>query len=673
MAETSSQRNLLICLSLTTAALFVYAPVLQFGFVHFDDRTYVAMNPHLRGGMTLESVGWALTTALDQWMPVTWLARILECQWFGMNSGVHHLINVLFHIANTWLLFGILNRTTAAPWRSALVAALFALHPLHVESVAWVTGLKDVLSMFFGLLTIWAYVRYTELLNAERGTSNSEHRTPSPHPSPNAQRPTPIAFYCLTLLFFALALMSKPMLVTLPFVLLLLDYWPLGRTRWAEAVRGQAAKLTPGQLFKEKIPFFVFAAGSCAATIWGQHTAGAVATLENLPLGSRLAGALLSYAGYLGKTIWPARLAVFYPVGVKASWAAELAAAIGVAAITTAVIWRARREPWLATGWFLFLGMLVPVIGLVQVGIVQTMADRYTYIPLVGLFIMLCWSVPRHRMDRQSTKAAVWIVVAVALAACTMLARIQVGYWKNSETLFRHALNVTQNNWLAHGNLGMVLEEEGQVSEAITHYEEALRIQPGYPQAHYNLGNALLKMGRTEEAIGHWGQALRINPNFAEAHYNLGAVLMGLGRLAEAVEHLEQAVRLRPESPETHNALGAALVRAGRIPEAIDHYEQALRIQPNSPEYHNNLGIALFQVNRTQEAVTHCEQAVQLSPGYVQAYYNLGTILAAMGKTQEAIVYYEHAVRLKPDFVEAQNLLARLRAAQPRTEGFGTR
>ena len=644
MAETSRHRNLLIGLCLTTAILAVYWPVLHFGFINFDDRTYVAENPHLRGGLTLRELGWAFTTGLDQWMPVTWFTRMLECQWFGLNAGAHHLVNVLFHIANSLLLFGVLNRVTGAPWRSALVAALFALHPLHVESVAWVTDLKDVLSMCFGMLTIGAYVRYVEHVTVHGSRSKT--------------------FYGLALLSFTLALMSKPMLVTLPFVLLLLDYWPLGRTRWAEAAIGERVKLSPSQLFKEKLPFFALAAAAGVATLWGQRTAGAVASLERLPLGARIASSLLSYAGYLGKAFWPTGLAVFYPLNARLSWPAAMIAGVGVVGVTTAVIWRARREPWFATGWFWYLGTLVPVIGLVQVGIVQTMADRYTYIPLVGIFTMLCWSVPRDAMERRISKVAVWVATVALLAVCAMLTRIQVGYWKNSETLFRHALNVTRDNWLAHGNLGMALEEEGKVQEAIAHYEQALWLKPDMVEAHNNLGTVLLQEGKIEDAIKHYGQALRIDPNNAQAHFNLGGALEQAGKREDAIDQYRRALQTEPNLAEAHNNLAVALMRLGKLPEAIEHFERALRIKPDYAEVHNNLGGALTQLGRTPEAIGHYEQALRLNPDYPEAHYNLGVVLEHVGRVPEAMGHYEQALRIRPGLAAAQNSLARLRAVQ---------
>ncbi|HUI08145.1 MAG TPA: tetratricopeptide repeat protein [Verrucomicrobiae bacterium] len=630
MTKSPHRRNLLICSSLAAITAAVYWPVLRFGFVNYDDPLYFTENLHLRWGLTLRGLGWAFTTPLDQWMPVTWLARILEYQFFGLHAGPDHLVNLLFHIANIMLLFAVFNRMTGAPWRSAMVAALFALHPLHVESVAWVTGLKDVLSMWLGMLTIWAYVRYVEQITLHGSRVK--------------------VFYGLTLVFFVLALMSKPMVVTLPFVLLLLDYWPLGRTRWAEPATGGCVKVSPVELLKEKVPFLVLTAASCAVTLWSQRNEGA---LEGVPLG-RVAIALLSYVGYLAKAFWPTRLAVFYPLAPNLSLATAIVAGAGLAGVTAVVIRSARHAPWLAMGWFWYLGTLVPVIGLVQVGIVQGIADRYTYVPFVGLFVMLCWSVPGSALERGIAKAAVCVIATAALAVCALLTRVQVGYWRDGETLFRHALDVTRDNWVAHNDLGTALLALGRVPEAMEHWQEALRIKPGSPETHYNLGNALLKAGKLEEAIGHYEQALRVKPDYAEAHYNLGVALSQRGRFLEAINHYEQALRLMPDLAEAHYNLGLALAKLGRVPEAIGHFEEALQLKPDLAEAHYNLGLALAKSGRVPEAIKHWEQALRLKPDYAEAHGNLGVALARAGRVREAIEHYEEALRIKPDYAEAQ-------------------
>jgi tetratricopeptide (TPR) repeat protein len=636
LMNTSRQRQqaILICVCLAVLIAAVYWPVRHARFVNFDDDQYVTANPHVLGGLTVPTVVWAFTAYHSaNWHPLTWLSHALDCQWFGMNAGGHHAVNALLHVANTVLLFLVLRRMTGATWRSAWVAAVFGVHPLHVESVAWVSERKDVLSGLFWMLALGAYVRYVE-------------------------RPTR-GRYAVVAGCYAMGLMAKPMVVTLPGVLLLLDYWPLGRTRWQPPVVGHHAPLRLGELVREKVPFFALAAASCGVTIWAQHSGGAIMSLER-PLGLRMANAAVSYVRYIAKAAWPSGLAAFYPYR---SWppAVVIVAGAILAAVSGAVIRGARREPHLAVGWFWFLGTLLPAIGLVQVGN-QSMADRYTYLPLIGLAIMLCWSVPSRAMERRNLKGIICVAAAAVLAVCAALSRIQVGYWRDSETLFRHALDVTRDNWLAHNNLGAVLKDQGRYPEAIEHYEDALRIKPEYAEAHNNLGFPLEEEGRTREAIEHYEEALRIKPEYAEAHYNLGNVLLKAGKYPEAIEQYEQALRIKPDFTEAHYNLGNVLLKAGKYPEAIEQYEQALRIKPDYPQVHNNLGFTLFQLGKLSEAIGHYEQALRLQPNYAQAHYNLGNALAKLGRTPEAIAHYEQALRIKPDFVQAQDALARARA-----------
>ena len=512
------QQAIVICVCLAVLITAVYWPVLHAGFLTYDDDLYVTANPHVLGGLTIRDVMWAFTAYhAANWHPLTWLSHALDCECFGRNAGGHHAVSVLLHVANTVLLFWVLRRMTGATWWSAGVAALFGVHPLDVESVAWVAERKTVLSGLFWMLAMWGYVRYVE-------------------------RPTR-GRYAAVVGWYAMGLMAKPMVVTLPFVLLLLDYWPLGRTRWVPSVVGNNAPLRFGELVREKLPFFALAAVSCGVTIWAQHSAGAINSLERLPLGARMANAVVSYVWYMEKAVWPSGLAVFYPYRVWPPGAVIMAGAILVA-VSGVVIRRVRREPHLAVGWFWFLGALAPAIGLVQVGS-QSMADRYTYLPLIGLFIMLCWSVPSRAMERWHLKAITCVAAAAVLAVCAALSRVQVEYWRDSETLFRRALDVTRDNWVAHDGLGVVLEQTGRISEAIGHLEQALRIKPDFAEAHYNLGVALMASGRIPEAIEHYQQALRIKPDYAEAHYNLGVALGQAGRIPEAIGHLEQALRIR--------------------------------------------------------------------------------------------------------------------------------
>ena len=661
----------MICVCLAVLITVVFWPVQHAGFVNYDDDEYVTANPHVLGGLTVRGVVWAFTAYhSDNWHPLTWLSHELDCECFGMNASGHHAVSVLLHVANTVLLFLVWRRMTGATWRSACVAALFGVHPLHVESVAWVAERKDVLSGLFWMLAIWGYVRYVE-------------------------RPTR-GRYAVVAGCYAMGLMAKPMVVTLPCVLLLLDYWPLGRTRWTPSVVGHHAPLRRGELIREKIPLFALAAVSCGVTIWAQNRGRAISSLEQLPLGLRMANTVVSYVRYIEKAVWPSGLAAFYPYRVWPPGTVILAGAILVA-VSGLVIWRARREPHLVVGWFWFLGTLVPVIGLVQVGS-QSMADRYMYLPLIGLSIMLCWSVSSRAMERRSLKATIGVAAAAVVAVCAALSRVQVGYWKDSETLFRHALDVTRDNWLARANLGNALTQSGRTPEAIAQYEQALRVNPNFAMAHVNYANALAGLGRVTEAIAQYEQALRIEPDSAEAHCDLGAALAQAGRLPEAIAQYEQALRVKPDFVMAHCDLGAALAQAGRLPEAMSHYEQALRIEPDSAMAHYNLGNALAQMGRVPEAIaqyeqalriepdsaeTHCnlgvvlaqtgrvpeaiaqyEQALRVEPDSAETHYNLGVALVRLGRVPEAVVQYEEALRIKPDYPEARNALARLQAGQ---------
>jgi len=507
----SHRFELVVCLFLIVGTLTVFWQVQHHDFIDLDDHLYVTENNHVQAGLTKKGVIWAFTTFhAANWHPLTWLSHMLDCQLFGMRPGMHHLTNLLFHILNSLLLLLVLRKMTGAWWRSAFVAALFALHPLHVESVAWVAERKDVLSTFFWLLTMWVYAHY-------------------------AERPT-FDRYLLVLLSFALGLMAKPMLVTLPFVLLLVDYWPLGRLQLGQSCNDGNLRIKKSSAFRvvwEKIPFFVLAAMSGVLTLLAQQKAGALRTLDIIPLKIRTANALVSYISYIGKMIWPHNLAVFYPhPGIVPMWQAVGAglSLICLCVLSVMFVRAGRRFPHLAVGWLWYLGTLVPVIGLVQVGS-QAMADRYTYVPLIGLFIMISWGfydLVRGWKNRRMVLAISTGVVLLALMACTWS---QVRLWKNSTLLFKHALNVTDNNYKARNLLGIASERQGRLKEALRHYSEALRIKPEYADAHNNQGVALARQGRLKEAISHFSEALRIKPDYVDAHNNLGVALEQQGRL----------------------------------------------------------------------------------------------------------------------------------------------
>jgi Flp pilus assembly protein TadD len=567
----SRRLELIICLFLVVATAGVFWQVQNHDFVNYDDNLYVTENYHVQAGLTWDGIIWALTVPhACNWHPLTWLSHMLDCEIYGLNAGGHHLTSLLFHVVNALLLFLVLKRMSGALWRSAFVGALFALHPLHVESVAWVAERKDVLCTFFWLLTMWAYVLYTE--------------RPSPHR------------YFLVLLAFAFGLMSKPMLVTLPFVLLLLDYWPLGRFQfgYGESHAQKSMNLSyrislPLHFVREKAPFFALAAISSVVTFLAQQSAGSLTSLDKLPLNVRIANALVSYLSYIGKMLWPQRLVVFYPHpgDMLPMWQA-IGAALFLICISVLVVRVVMVRPYLAVGWLWYLGTLVPVIGLVQVGS-HGMADRYTYVPLIGLFLMITWGVPDIAKRFRPAMIVLPVLGGALLSALMASTWLQVQHWKNSTALFKHAINVTANNYLAHNNLASALARQGSPQEAISHYFEALAIKPHFAEAHYNLGNALARQGSFDEAMGHYTEALRIKPDYADAHNNLGVALTRQGRGKEAIGHYTEALRIKPNFADAHNNLGVALTRQGRGREATGHYIEALRIKPEYADARRNL------------------------------------------------------------------------------------
>ncbi|MGP8245121.1 MAG: tetratricopeptide repeat protein [Bryobacteraceae bacterium] len=663
--KTASRRlpDFLICMALLIATFAVYAQVRHFDFVNLDDSAYTSGAPHVRHGITTEGLEWALTSGdAANWFPLTWISHMLDCQLFGLDSGWHHLTSVLIHGFAALLLFAFLRRATGARWRSALVALLFAVHPLHVESVAWVAERKDVLSAFFWFLTMWAYVRYAE------------------HPG--------LGRYALVLLAFCCGLMAKPMVITLPFVLLLLDVWPLGRLSFAAIAQGDGKPRAA--IFWEKAPLLAFSLAASIITYLAQQRAGAVKALSAFPFSLRVENALVSYVVYIMQMFRPVRLAVFYPYPRHLpAWQATLAGVV-LTGVSVMVVWFHRGRPYLATGWFWYLGTLIPVIGLVQAG-AQAHADRYTYIPMVGLAIMAAWGaaeVARHPRVKPFAVA----LVTLACLACAGLAWFQVQYWRNSGTLFRHALEVTTENAVAHTNLGIYLMTvPGGREDAIGHLEAALRIDPDsvpahtelgnalagipgrlpasfrqfqaalrlapdWPAAHNAMGSALLKAGLLPEATREFAAALRLDPDFADAHYNLAVALSQVpGRSAEAISEYQAALRIEPDNAEAQLNLGNVLAGLpGRLPEAIECYQAALRIRPDYAEAHYNLGRALSSVpGRVPDAMIEYEAALRIRPDYAEAHNNLGNLLARIpGRVPDAIAQYEAALRIRPDYAE---------------------
>jgi tetratricopeptide (TPR) repeat protein len=628
-----------IYLFLVAISLAVFGQTVRYDFVNFDDDLNVYKAPAIQTGLTVKGLALAFTSPhARNWHPLTTLSHMLDCQLYGLNAGGHHATNILLHTLAVLLLFRVLQQMTGALWKSALVAALFAVHPLHVESVAWVSERKDVLSAVFFLLILDAYFRYTRARSVTR--------------------------YLAVVMLLGAGLMSKSMLVSVPVILLLLDYWPLDRirSRTSEARARKSETHTQWSvvsgLMLEKIPLLLLSAGACAITFVLQKRA--TGAIPPLPFLWRIQNAFATYVIYVWETLWPVRLAVFYPHPNDTLRIWEILLAIGLLlAMTIVAIAFRRKRPYLFTGWLWYVGMLLPVIGLVQVG-EQGHADRYTYLPHIGLFVLAVWLVAdvtavSQRRSRVVVPAAV-IIVVLALA---WTAFIQASYWRNSETLWTHALAVTSNNDVAHNNLGHLCADRGELDKAISHFETALRIRSSKRDPHYsvgsafvqvNLANALSRKGQPDEAIVHYDEAIESQPNYADAYYNRGNVLFAEGRIDEAMADWEKTLELRPDDPDAHTCLGNALLRRGSVKEAVAQYENAIALAPEDPHSRINMAWVLAtapdaSIRDGIKAVEFAQRAVELSggrdPNFLRA---LAAAYAETGRFPEAITTAKQAM-----------------------------
>jgi len=556
-----------MCLLLAVAVMVVFSQTVRYQCVDYDDGDYFFSNSHVQSGLTWHNVAWAFQTKhASNWHPLTWLSLMLDVELFGTDPAGPHLTNAFLHAASTVLLFLWLKRLTGAYWRSALVAALFGLHPLHVESVAWISERKDTLSGLFFMLTLLMYARYVQ--------SDAKHQM-------SGVRSWVSGSYWLAVLFFVLGLMSKPMLVTLPFGLLLLDYWPLRRIVFPTLNPGSSRANSHSSnilhLCFEKLPFFALSAASSAATLVAQKEA--VQPLAHISLSIRTMNAIVSYAQYLHKMCWPVNLAIPYPhYGYPPLWLFGLSVTLILATSLVVMRW-GRQLPFLVTGWLWYLGMLVPVIGLVQVG-TQSMADRYTYLPLIGMFIVLAWGAGIGLERWRVPRPAITVMAILMLSACAARTMDQLRYWQNTETLFRHTITVETNNDVAYYNLGEYYFSQGRVDMALDCYSKAIELRPTYDDALNNLGVALAGKGKLNEAIARIRDAIHYNPDKADAYYNLGNIFVMQHKLGEAVSAYQEALQLKPAYPEAHNNLANVLVMQGHTDEAIRHYQETLRLNP---------------------------------------------------------------------------------------------
>jgi Flp pilus assembly protein TadD len=666
----------LLAVLVVLGTIALYWPATGCDFTNCDDPEYVTANSQVQSGLNGDTVIWAFCNpVVGNWHPLTVLSHMLACQLFGLNPWGHHLLNVLLHALNAALVFVLLRQLSGAVWRSLLVAALFAVHPLHVESVAWIAERKDVLSGFFGLLSLIFYARYAQKRSSTEGRRSSAGDQILAFDPRRWTLDYHLALFCLTL-----GLMSKPMLVTWPFVMLLLDYWPLCRIQLhPESVRGSTLNCTLNapardlsefgaqlstiwQLVREKIPFFVVAAAASYVTFVVQQQGGAVMPMENLPLGARFGNVLVSYCRYLGKLFWPVDLAVFYPYPGHWPLATVLLAGLLLVVFSLLVIVKRRQYPFLLVGWLWFIGMLVPVIGLVQVGI-QAMADRYAYLPSLGLLILAIWGAYELTLRSRYHVIVLSLAGLAAIALCLGLTRQQLGYWHDSETLLRHALAVTENNSLVHNTLGNAFLDKNRIDDAISEYQEAVRLSPGYAEAHLHLGIALAKKGQLDEAINQFQEVVLLEPNDVDAHYDLATALYNKGRMDEAIRQYQEVIRLRPDDVEAQHQLDKALNQKGQADEAIGQLEEAIRLKPDSVEPYDNLGDAFAARGRFEEAIEYYRQAIQINSNRPETFVHLGVAFSQLGRTREAIAQYQEALKLNPNLVGALNNLAWVLAA----------
>ncbi len=710
--STNRQLFTVICLVLALGTFILYLPVRHNGFTNFDDPAYLSENPHINTGLTRANILWSFERVnAGYWVPLTWISFMAECQFFGLNAGYDHLVSVGFHIATMLLLFVWLTELTGAIWRSAFVAALFAWHPMHVESVAWTCERKDVMSAFFWMLTLIVYSHYVRarLANHRLGVAIN---------------------YLLGLFFFACGFMSKPMVVTLPFVLLLVDFWPLKRF----TVPGPEFNVKNlAKLCFEKVPFFGVAAIGGAIGFLTQTVGGAVSSDT---LASRVMNALGSYVRYISKLFWPVDLSIFYPFPAHGAIALAVVAVLLLGACSLAFIILSPRWPYLFVGWFWFLGTLVPVIGIIQAGS-QSMADRFIYIPSIGFFIFVTWAVAdicksRHAKIIPAVLATAVLATAV-LAACVELTSIQIQYWRSSLTVFKHALAVTTDNYVADALIGQALDAEGRDGEALGYCQKAVQINPDYPpgqffygivlwktghsaqaynylntaakltprdpifeyklgeflaesgqadqaaarfdaaiqnkpefaEAHNALGKTYLKQGKIQPAADQLAQAATLAPDNAQFHYDLGTVLLSLAKPDQAIEQFSRAIHLQPDFVLAHENLAAALAQESKLPQAIEHFSKVAQLQPNNPEAHFNLGFAYLNSRQPAQATEQFAEELRLTPNETKAHYRLAQALQEQNQLPQAVSEYRQALRLTPNFPDARTALNEILAAHP--------
>ena len=639
---TTAQKHsrILICLLLAIAVVSVYGQMLGHDFVYYDDHQYAAENAHVKAGLTVGGLKWAFTTLyVEFWHPLTWLSLMLDTQLFGVAAGGYLFSNLLLHIFNAWLLFIFFNRSTGSVWQSSLVAALFALHPIHVESVAWIAQRKDVLSTSFWMLTMLCYCIYVE-------------------------RPGPIR-YLGVVLALILGLMAKPMLITLPFVLLLLDFWPLGRFNVTTSLNSfiNSAFI----LLREKIPLIAIAGAAGVITYLAQQSGGGIKSVAMVSISDRIYNALISYVGYIVNMLWPFKLACYYPFPTDFALWRVGGSILLLVLITWVAVQSARQHPYLIVGWLWYLGTLIPVIGLVKIG-AFAMADRYSYVPLIGIYVLVAWGLPELTARLPHRRALMAWFAALALIICMVATWHQVGFWQNKSTLFTRTLKVTSNNWFAHNALGLDFLKREKFDQAIEQFNKAMHIVPNYITTYINLGRTYAKQNNLSEAIRYMSTAERMNPAQADVHQSLGILYEQQGDSEKAVAHFSRALELGPETAIAHKHLGNLMAVSGKTDGAIEHYTRSLTLKPGDARVHYNLGLAFEKQGNDPKAAEQYRAALQINPKDANTYYNLANVMTRQKNYEAAIVHYQKALAIQPDFIPALSNLAYVHATKKEYE-----
>ena len=690
-----TSNKILISLFLLILTVIVYSPIKNYEFINFDDGSYVYKNETVQTGLTAESIKWAFqvikTDETAYWHPLAWLPHMLDCQLFGVNPGMHHLSSLFYHLLNTLLLFLVLTRMTGALWKSAFVAMIFALHPINMDSVVWISEKKNLFSTLFWLLTMLAYAHY-------------------------ASRPTLLRYF-LVLIAFALGLMAKPMLATLPCALLLLDFWPLNRIKgyrfkWfrenqirenqiqkdrinkKSSPPDTAPSFQEASLFRlisEKIPMLFLSFGTIGLSYYSLQHNSQIQNEVTVPMALRISNALVSYFQYIWHLIWPVNYAIFYPFPEAIPIWKPIIAALALIILTSLVIIYSKKKPYLAVGWLWFLGTLVPVIGLINAGLWPAMADRWAYVPFIGLFIIIAWGIPDFFSQFQAKKTILTGAAILSIIVLATATRIQLKYWKNSQALFQHAINVTQNNHIAHMHVGTYLDENNNHQQALQHFLKAVEIKPNYSEALENIGhefvnlknyskalqyyekallfapskaelfnkigNAYAYMQKYDKATSYYIEAIAIDSDDATFYNNLGAAKYFTGKFDQAILELKKAIKMNPDYAEAYYNLGLAQTKTGNSVEATRSFLKAMQFDPDYKEAHNSLAKIYYHSGNFKKALAHYTEELRISPKDATAHFNTGVVLFQLKQPKEAITHLQEALRLKPDYENARKAL----------------